>query len=133
MTYEPTDEQAMILGHDITRHARLLAGPGTGKSSTVAALHRHLSAGPVGPKLKLLTFTRAATAELGQKIEEHAANLRQPSTMHSFAISVLLMNEGSGGFSRATADRGTNGRTKKLSCRLCGIYQTCRCSGSDPY
>src|SRR5437879_179304 len=93
--YEPTPEQARILAHDISRSGRLLAGPGTGKSATLVALVDELMDRPEPPRLKLLTFTRAATGELAKKVSDHpaAATLR-PSTIHSFAIRVLLANPG---------------------------------------
>ena len=48
---------------------------------------------PLGARL--LTFTRAATAELTKKVAEHeTATTLQPSTVHSFAISVLMQNPG---------------------------------------
>ena len=50
------------------------------------------------PRVRLLTFTRAATAELAEKVAEHpAAAALRPSTVHSFAISVLVRNPGAGG------------------------------------
>ena len=99
MPYEPTAEQRAILAHDHHCHARVLAGPGTGKSATVVALLDQLLAGDLAPRIKLITFTRAATAELAKKISDHpAAAAERPSTMHSFSISVLLRNPGSGHF-----------------------------------
>ena len=99
MAFIPTPEQALILEHDIRRHARILAGPGTGKSATVVALIEKVLSGEHLPRLKLLTFTRAATGELAQKVADHpAAATQRPSTIHSFAISVLLRNPGAGGF-----------------------------------
>lgn len=51
------------------------------------------------PRIKLLTFTRAATAELAKKVSDHpAAATQRPSTIHSFSISVLLQNPGTGNF-----------------------------------
>jgi DNA helicase-2/ATP-dependent DNA helicase PcrA len=100
MPFRPTDEQRAILSHQINRSARILAGPGTGKSATVVALLDEVLGGvDTPPRIKLLTFTRAATAELAHKVSDHpaAATLR-PGTMHSFAISVLLRNPGAGGF-----------------------------------
>jgi DNA helicase-2/ATP-dependent DNA helicase PcrA len=100
MPFSPTEEQRTILSHQITRSARILAGPGTGKSATVVALLDEVLSGiDTPPRIKLLTFTRAATAELAHKVSAHpaAATLR-PGTMHSFAISVLLRNPGAGGF-----------------------------------
>lgn len=99
MPYEPTAEQRAILAHDRHYHARVLAGPGTGKSATLVALVDQLLAGNPAPRVKLITFTRAATAELAKKVSEHpAAAAERPSTMHSFAISVLLRNPGTGNF-----------------------------------
>jgi superfamily I DNA/RNA helicase len=37
MSYRPTGEQEAIIEHDADQHARILAGPGTGKSATLAA------------------------------------------------------------------------------------------------
>jgi DNA helicase-2/ATP-dependent DNA helicase PcrA len=99
MPFRPTPEQTAILGHGVDRHARVLAGPGTGKSATLVALVDQLLAGNPAPRLKLLTFTRAATGELAKKVSEHpAAAAERPSTIHSFAISVLLRNPGTGDF-----------------------------------
>ena len=93
--YEPTDEQQRILDHDPNRHARVLAGPGTGKSATLVALIEELVGRDPRPRIRLLTFTRAATAELAKKVSEHpAAATERPSTIHSFSISVLLRNPG---------------------------------------
>jgi DNA helicase-2/ATP-dependent DNA helicase PcrA len=97
----PTPEQQAILQHAANQHARILAGPGTGKSATVVALIEGLVARNPRPKIKLLTFTRAATGELAKKVAEHpTAATTRPSTIHSFAISLLLQNPGAGGFPR---------------------------------
>lgn len=98
MAYEPTPEQRLILAHEPDRHGRVLAGPGTGKSATVVDLiHRLLGRDPA-PRIRLLTFTRAATAELAGKVAAHEAVVERPSTVHSFAISALLPNPGSAPF-----------------------------------
>src|ERR1700682_3458489 len=99
MPYIPTDEQQAILAHDHEQHARVLAGPGTGKSATLVALLDRLLTGNPALRIKLLTFTRAATAELAKKVLDHpAAAAECPSTIHSFSISVLLRNPGTGDF-----------------------------------
>lgn len=47
----------------------------------------------------MLTFTRAATAELAKKLSEHpTTTVERPSTVHSFAISVLAHNPGAAEF-----------------------------------
>jgi DNA helicase-2/ATP-dependent DNA helicase PcrA len=75
-----------------------LAGPGTGKSATVVDLVRRLLARDPTPRIRLLTFTRAATAELAAKVAAHEAEVERPSTVHSFAIAALLRNPGSAPF-----------------------------------
>src|SRR5258706_4293879 len=91
----PTLEQQSIIGHDADDDACVLAGPGTGKSATLVALVDSLLANNPALRIKLLTFTRAATGELAKKVSEHpAAAAERPSTIHSFAISVLVRNPG---------------------------------------
>lgn len=98
-SFEPTKEQQAILAHPPSEHARVFAGPGTGKSATLVALIDQLLAGESEPRIKLLTFTRAATGELAKKVSAHPkAASERPSTVHSFAISVLLRNPGVGEF-----------------------------------
>jgi len=47
------------------------------------------------PRIRLLTFTRAATAEVAGKVAEHPqAAVERPSTIHSFSIAMLLRNRG---------------------------------------
>jgi DNA helicase-2/ATP-dependent DNA helicase PcrA len=95
MAWPPTPEQQAVIDHDITHNARILAGPGTGKSATVIRLM--LRIGEAGKKGRLLTFTRAATNELKEKVAEHPEVLDEPSTVHSFAIATLLANPGASG------------------------------------
>lgn len=96
MPWDPTPEQLAIIEHSPDRHARVLAGPGTGKSATVIRMMLRVS-DELGRRGKLLTFTRAATNELREKVAEHPEQLPTPSTVHSFAISTLLANEGTSG------------------------------------
>lgn len=93
----PTEEQNAILEHELDRHARILAGPGTGKSATVIAWLSHHKP----DRAKLLTFTRAATGELVQKLRAREdIAIDKPSTIHAFCIAVLLRNGGVGEFPR---------------------------------
>lgn len=97
--FDPTPEQAAVLNHTPPDHARLLAGPGTGKSATMVALVNRLLDARPGYRARLLTFTRAATGELAKKVSGHPASTTlRPSTIHSFAISVLMQNPGAGDF-----------------------------------
>ncbi len=98
MSFQPTDEQQAILQHDPGNHARILAGPGTGKSTTMVALLDCLLKKNKALRVRMLTFTRAATAELANKFTDGSDIVLRPSTIHSFAISILLRNPGTGGF-----------------------------------
>ena len=98
MTFEPTEEQRAILEHSPDRHAQVLAGPGTGKSTTMVALLDRLLSNDPSLRVRMLTFTRAATSELAGKVATASPQAERPSTIHSFAISILLRNPGSGGF-----------------------------------
>jgi len=77
-------------------HARLLAGPGTGKTLT---LTRHIcflvAEQNVSPGTILaVTFTRAAARELRQRVENELGEENCPriSTLHSFALRQLMRN-----------------------------------------
>jgi DNA helicase-2/ATP-dependent DNA helicase PcrA len=97
--FRPTPQQAEILRHECNRHGVILAGPGTGKSATVVAYIEQLTREEEPPRVRLLTFTRAATSELALKVSEHPSIVSErPSTIHSFAISVLLRNPGAADF-----------------------------------
>ena len=96
MAWEPTLEQARVIAHDPTRHARLLAGPGTGKSGTIVRFLAKVAQQRAG-RGQLLTFTRAATSELREKVVDHGRAITQPSTIHAFSISTLLANPGTSG------------------------------------
>jgi DNA helicase-2/ATP-dependent DNA helicase PcrA len=92
-----TDEQKEVIGHHPDRHARVLAGPGTGKSSTVIGLADRLrNDGYAG--VRLVTFTRSASRELASKLLESGLQGLATSTIHSFAIALLLRNPGTGNF-----------------------------------
>ena len=77
-------------------HARLLAGPGTGKTLTLTrricflVIERNISA----ESILALTFTRAAARELRQRVAKELGENRIPriSTLHSFALRQLLKN-----------------------------------------
>jgi DNA helicase-2/ATP-dependent DNA helicase PcrA len=95
--FNPTDEQLAIIRHNPENNARVLAGPGTGKSSTLVALINSLLERFPAVRIRLLTFTRAASAELARRVSTQSAPITlRPSTIHSFAISVLLQNPGAG-------------------------------------
>src|SRR5690554_2191213 len=80
----------------IGSHARLLAGPGTGKTLTmtrrVVCLIQEEKKRP--DEILILTFTRAAVQELRQRISSAIGEKNVPriSTLHSFALRQLLRN-----------------------------------------
>jgi DNA helicase-2/ATP-dependent DNA helicase PcrA len=89
---EWTDEQLAVLGHDPTVPALVIAGPGTGKSTTVIAFARAIAADQ-GPKaIRLATFTRAATNELAAKLEPDPDASVPVTTLHSFALGLIRSN-----------------------------------------
>ena len=88
-----TDEQDRIIGHPPREHGRVLAGPGTGKSTTVLQLAQNLI-DQHSIAVRLVTFTRAATAELLEKARTEGHDVPEPTTLHSFALSVLMRNPG---------------------------------------
>jgi DNA helicase-2/ATP-dependent DNA helicase PcrA len=95
MTTTPTEEQLAVINHRIPGHGRVLAGPGTGKSTVAVGLARRLLKEDPSIRLKFLTFTRAATFELEKKLEGgQKEEMDPPSTIHSFSISHLLRNPG---------------------------------------
>ena len=80
------------MDHALTGHARLLAGPGTGKSFASVAFLENLASFDDPPRSHMITFTRAATQELQEKFSdaEVAITERPPSTAHSFALWLLM-------------------------------------------
>src|SRR3989339_2172941 len=92
-----TPDQATAVHHTGV-HARLLAGPGTGKTFTLT--HRVLSLvlkENVDPEnILLLTFTRLAARQLKEKLEEvlrpHKKAIPTVATLHSFALRQILCN-----------------------------------------
>ena len=89
------EEQIKAASH-FGSHARLLAGPGTGKTLVLTRRIMYLiQEKGVNPKRILaLTFTRASAAELQKRISEALGEENTPrvSTLHSFALRQLLRN-----------------------------------------
>lgn len=91
-----TDEQKLAASH-FGSHARLLAGPGTGKTRSlirrVVFLIQEKSIDP--SDILVLTFTRAATAELKERLLQDLGNnthLPHIATLHSYALSTILQH-----------------------------------------
>lgn len=89
-------EQQQIVAHDPKHHARVLAGPGTGKSFTSVKFLEELNAKYPELAVRYITFTRAATEEFTQKLRanEHlSASSVRPQTVHAFALTLLLKHQ----------------------------------------
>jgi len=89
-----TQEQIFAVSH-IGGHARLIAGPGTGKTLVVTRRVLFLihECNVPHDEILVLTFTRAAARELHQRIAYEIgedANRIVISTLHSFALRTLL-------------------------------------------
>ena len=88
-------DQEMAARH-VGANARMLAGPGTGKTLVltrrVLYLIQELHVDP--NEILVLTFTRAAAFELRQRISTELIDQEMPriSTLHSFALRQLLRN-----------------------------------------
>ncbi len=87
-----------IAASHIGSHARLLAGPGTGKTLTLSRRIVYLiKEKRIHPHYILaLTFTRAAAHELRERVAQDlgtdAASLPRVATLHSFSLRQLLKN-----------------------------------------
>jgi DNA helicase-2/ATP-dependent DNA helicase PcrA len=92
-----TNEQKTAASH-LGSHARLLAGPGTGKTLTLTRRVLYLlEEKKVKPQeILVLTFTRAACAELKTRLKKalhKGGSLPNISTLHSFALKLILQNQ----------------------------------------
>lgn len=94
-----TQDQIKAIDH-IGVHARLLAGPGTGKTKTLTSrvLSLILKHNVSPEKILLLTFTRLAAAQLKEEIKKVLSPFNkespQVSTLHSFALRQIIHNTG---------------------------------------
>lgn len=88
-------EQELAAKH-IGSHARLLAGPGTGKTRTMKSRVAYLveEQGIPASEILALTFTRAAASELRNRVTIllEGRAVPQVSTLHSFALRTILQS-----------------------------------------
>lgn len=92
-----TPQQLLLIGHDHTRHGRSIAGPGTGKSWTAIELLRRIHAHHPELHVGLVTFTRAASSELIKKAGAQGLDWLEPSTIHAYALRLIMAAAGAGG------------------------------------
>lgn len=85
-----------IAASQFGQHARLLAGPGTGKTHVLTRRMCYLieTGRAQADQVLAITFTRAASHELRERISQQLGDSAQPrvSTLHSFALRQLLLN-----------------------------------------
>lgn len=90
------DSQHLVVGTEVG-HARLLAGPGTGKTHVLVRRAQFLLKSGLTPRgLLALTFTRAAAAEMRARLAERLgaqAEQVRVATLHSYALALLLRCE----------------------------------------
>ena len=91
-----TDEQKSAVLHDIDSSSVIEAGPGSGKTQTLAYRIYHLLQAGVAPtSILVLAFTRNAAQELSNRVrslhtkKSETVPTENCSTIHSFALSVL--------------------------------------------
>ncbi len=83
--------------HDAADLVRLIAGPGTGKSFSIEERVRWLlETGVAARQIAVISFTRASTIELRNRVHKHCIDNAQPqgvqvriSTLHSLALRML--------------------------------------------
>lgn len=92
-----TEEQVIAASHTGS-HARLLAGPGTGKSHTLSRRILFLikETGIKPSEILVLAFTRIAVRDLrksiSRQLQEYSDDLPYIATIHSFALRQLMRN-----------------------------------------
>lgn len=96
--FEKLTPDQLTAVHHFGSHARLLAGPGSGKTLTLTyrVLSLILKQNIDPESILLLTFTRMAARQLKEKLEEvlkpHDKTIPTVSTFHSFALRQILFN-----------------------------------------
>lgn len=94
----PSTEQQAVVDHDGAHPARLLAGPGTGKSYTLAQRVAELIRNGADPKrMQLISFTRLSATDLASAIATSDLGDNEPpesSTLHSYCFRQLRRRTG---------------------------------------
>lgn len=95
MNFVPTPEQKAIIGYPL-RPLRVIAGAGTGKTTTIVHRLAHLVEGGLSPERAIgITFTNKAADELAGRLREVLSLLAESgrevevTTYHGFAYSIL--------------------------------------------
>ncbi len=106
--------------HDQGQPVRVVAGPGTGKSSAIEEWVRWLLAQGVQPAaIHAVSFTRASALDLRQRVHAYCAQNGQPTatqvrvtTLHSLAWPLRYRTQNAGVSPSRSRQRGPHGRTR---------------------
>ena len=99
MSFRPTEEQRRILDHNHELHAARPCRTGYGKKLYGCGIHGATSSGPPEAACPAINIYAIHDQRAVQKMAEVVgAETIVPSTIHSFAIFVLLANGGLGSF-----------------------------------
>lgn len=95
--FTPDSAQRAVIEHS-DGHLRVLAGPGTGKTSViVAAVHDRLDHGQPAESMLVLTYGRMAAEELRQRLARGSQVVPVATTFHSLAHRLLHAGAGTDG------------------------------------
>ncbi len=89
-SFRPDPAQAAVITHG-RGNLRVLAGPGTGKTSViVAAVHARLKQGEPAESMLVLTYGRLAAQELRDRLAVGSQAVPVATTFHSLAFRLLM-------------------------------------------
>ena len=93
LDFTADDAQAAVIAHR-RGHLRVLAGPGTGKTSViVASVAARIAQGQAAGELLVLTYGRMAAAEIRQRLSQSCPAVPVATTFHSLAWRILQSTE----------------------------------------
>ena len=91
--WRPDPAQQAVIAHD-RGHLRVLAGPGTGKTSViVAAVRERIERGEPAGSMLVLTYGRMAAQELRQRLTVGATAVPVATTFHALARRLLMSSD----------------------------------------
>lgn len=92
-SFVPDASQSEVINHAYG-HLRVLAGPGTGKTSViVAAVRERIRRGEDPESMLILTYGRLAAAELRQRLASRAEAAPVATTFHALAYRLLQSDD----------------------------------------
>ncbi|MBU2021272.1 MAG: ATP-dependent helicase, partial [Gammaproteobacteria bacterium] len=107
MTTSLTDEQTLVVHHDLTSPAKVIAVAGAGKTTTLISRIEHLLAQGVDPShIGVFMFNKSAQEEFSERLSKRlmsAGHFRSPSVMtfHAFGMKFCRRLEQHGWLSAA--------------------------------